>query len=91
MLVILSSLPIVFMAGFAWPTNMLPMPLYGLSQLIPAIPGIQGFLKLNQMGAEFYQIRPLLLQLWLQTMGYGALAIWLVRRNYSNNSSSSEK
>ena len=59
---------------------MLPETLLDLSQLIPAIPAIQGFLKLNQMGAEFYQIRSLLLQLWLQVLVYGGLSWWLVSR-----------
>ncbi len=79
-LVILSSLPIVFTAGFVWPANMLPLPLHGLFQLIPANPGIQAFLQLNQMGADFYQIRPLLLQLWGQVVLYAVLAGWLVNR-----------
>lgn len=78
--VILSSLPIVFTAGFVWPTNMLPTLLHDLFQLIPATPGIQAFLQLNQMGAEFSQIRPLWLQLWGQTILYGMLAVWLVNR-----------
>ncbi len=79
-LVILSSLPIIFTAGFVWPTNMLPSLLHDFFQLLPANPGIQAFLQLNQMGAEFYQIRPLWLQLWVQVVLYGLLALWLVGR-----------
>lgn len=82
-LVILSSLPIVFTAGFVWPANMLPTLLHGLFQLIPANPGIQAFLQLNQMGAEFHQIRPLWLQLWVQVVLYGVLAVCLVGRKHS--------
>jgi len=77
LLVLLSSLPLVFTAGFVWPVGMLPQPLYDLSQLVPAIPGIQAFLQLNQMGADFSQIRPLWQQLWLQALVYGGLAWWL--------------
>lgn len=87
-LVILSSLPIVFTAGFVWPANMLPSLLHDLFQLIPAIPGIQAFLQLNQMGAEFYQIRPLWLQLWGQVILYGVLAMWLVNRKQSQQNTS---
>lgn len=83
-LVILSSLPIVFTAGFVWPANMLPTLLHDLFQLIPANPGIQAFLQLNQMGAEFYQIRPLWLQLWGQVVFYGFLSVWLVNKNKKN-------
>lgn len=90
LLVLLSSLPLVFTAGFVWPVSMLPQPLHDLSQLVPVIPGIQAFLQLNQMGAEFSQIRPLWQQLWLQTFAYGGLAWWLIYRsaNISIDSSS---
>ncbi len=85
--VILSSLPIVFTAGFVWPVNMLPVPLHGLFQLIPANPGIQAFLQLNQMGADFQQIRPLLLQLWGQVILYGVLANFLIGRKKEQGNS----
>ncbi len=49
-IVLLSSLPLVFTAGFAWPTVNLPSWLDQITLLIPAKPAIQGFLKLNQMG-----------------------------------------
>jgi len=78
LIVLLSSLPLVFSAGFIWPASMLPGPLADLSQLFPAVPGIQAFLQLNQMGADFAQIRPLWQQLWLQALGYGALAVLLL-------------
>lgn len=79
-LVILSSLPIVFTAGFVWPNHMLPDVLRYLFQIFPANPGIQAFLQLNQMGADFHQIRPLWLLLWGQVAVYGALAYWLTSR-----------
>ncbi len=83
-LVILSSLPIVFTAGFVWPESMLPAPLHNLFQLIPANPGIQAFLQLNQMGADFYQIRPLFLQLWGLVVLYAVLAGWLFNSRKNN-------
>ena len=55
-LVLLSSLPIVFTAGFAWPASNLPTWLDTLTMLIPAKPGIQGFLALNQMGAPIQSL-----------------------------------
>lgn len=86
-LVLLTSLPFVFTAGFVWPASMLPKPLHDLFQLVPAIPGIQAFLQLNQMGAEFQQIRSLWLQLWAQVVVYGVLAVWLVGRKQNQGSS----
>ncbi|QSA19966.1 ABC transporter permease, partial [Vibrio furnissii] len=38
-----------------------------MSKLFPSTPGIQGFLALNQMGAEWRQIAPQWTLLWLQT------------------------
>lgn len=54
--VLLSSLPIVFTAGFAWPAESLPGWLDTLTLLIPVKPGIQGFLAINQMGAPVTSI-----------------------------------
>jgi len=79
-IVLLTSLPLVFLAGFVWPVSALPPMLHWLAQLVPSTPGIQGFLKLNQMGADFSQIRELWLQLWIQVVVYGGLAWWLLRR-----------
>ena len=82
-LILFTSLPIVFSAGFVWPLNMLPVPLIDLSQIFPTIPAIQAFLQLNQMGADFSQIHPLWLQLWLQTFVYGVLSLWLLNKKRS--------
>lgn len=67
-LVLLTSLPIVFTAGFAWPASNLPGWLHYVTFLIPAKAGISGFVTLNQMGAPFVAILPevvLLLSLFL--------------------------
>jgi len=83
MLVLFSSLPLLFMAGFVWPSSMLPMPVYYLAQLFPSTAAIQGFLRLNQMGAEIYQIQTLIEQLWVQTIVFGFISYYLlVRRKH---------
>lgn len=79
-IVLLTSLPLVFLAGFVWPISALPPALHWVAQLAPSTPGIQGFLRLNQMGADFSQIRELWWQLWIQVSVYGSLAWWLLRR-----------
>ena len=81
--ILFTSLPIVFSAGFVWPLNMLPVPLLDFSQIFPAIPAVQAFLQLNQMGADFSQINSLWLQLWLQTFVYGVLSLWLLNKKRS--------
>ncbi len=79
-LILFTSLPIVFSAGFVWPINMLPALLVDLSQIFPAIPAIQAFLQLNQMGADFSQISALWQQLWLQTFIYAIFSLWLINK-----------
>lgn len=81
LVVLVSSMPLVFSAGFIWPLEAIPAPLVWLSNLFPSTPGIQGFLALNQMGADWRQISPQWSLLWLQTVGWGALAWWQVRRS----------
>lgn len=77
--VLVSSLPLVFLAGFIWPIELIPAPLNWLAQWAPSTPAIEGFLRLNQMGADFAQVSRYWWQLWGLALLYGALACWLLR------------
>lgn len=72
--VLLSSLPLVFSTGFIWPVEMIPEPILLLSQFAPSTPAINAFLRINQMGADFDQVLSLWGQLWLQAVVYGVIA-----------------
>ena len=61
---LLVSMPIMFVSGFVWPLALIPEPLIWLSQVIPAGPAIMGMLELNQMGASWTSVMPKWLQLW---------------------------
>jgi len=78
--VLLSSMPLVFSAGFIWPLESVPQPMIWLSNLFPSIPAIQGFLVLNQMGGEFAQILAQWQLLWLQVLGWGVVAYLAYKR-----------
>ena len=80
LIVVLSSLPLVFCAGFIWPTSELPLGLQYLAKFFPSTPAINGFLRLNQMGASFQQVLPYWGLLWAQAVTYGGLALWLMAR-----------
>ena len=86
LIVVLSSLPLVFCAGFVWPTSELPSLLKWLAQLAPSTPAINGFLRVNQMGASFQQILPYVWHLWGQAAIYGGLAWWLMQRKATSTS-----
>ena len=78
--ILLTSLPLVFSAGFVWPLESMPQWLIWLSEFSPSTPGIQGFLRLNQMGASFDQVLPQFGALWIQTAVYALLAYLLLKR-----------
>ncbi|MGB7996742.1 MAG: ABC transporter permease, partial [Photobacterium halotolerans] len=80
-IVLLSSLPLVFSAGFVWPVSALPAPVYWLAQWVPSTPAINGFLRLNQMGASFSQISAWWFQLCGLAVLYSLVALGLVYRN----------
>jgi len=86
LIILLSSLPLVFVAGFIWPVSAIPAPINALAQLVPSTPAINGFLRLNQMGASFEQVINWWGQLWLQALVYGCIAVFLVKRNQEQGS-----
>lgn len=77
LIVLLTSIPLVFGAGFVWPRMAIPAPITTILDVVPVVPAINGFLRLNQMGAEFSAVMPMWKQLWWCTGGYGLLA-WLL-------------
>lgn len=73
---ICTSMPAVFLVGFAWPADAIPLWLRQLSLLLPSTTGVAGFLRLNQMGASLREVRFEWLWLWFLCALYFALA-WL--------------
>ncbi|MWV62708.1 ABC transporter permease [Helicobacter saguini] len=57
-IILLSSMPLVFMMGFIYPIMLLPQVLQTLIQIVPAYHGINGFLRLNQMSDTLNAIMP---------------------------------
>ncbi|PHR27848.1 MAG: ABC transporter [Desulfotalea sp.] len=85
LLVLLSSMPLVFGSGFVWPVSAIPEGIVKVLQFIPVIPAMNGLIRLNQMGAEFMDVYPLWQQLWLCSALYGALCWFLLRRKKQAN------
>jgi len=73
---IFTSMPMVFLIGFAWPLEAIPLWLRNVAQLIPSTPGCAGFIRLNQMGASLQEVRVEWFSLWGLCIFYFALA-WL--------------
>ena len=79
--ILFTSLPLVFSAGFVWPIEALPQIIKDLSMLFPSTPAIQGFLKLNQMGASFDMVLDHYKVLSIQAGIYFILAYFAIKRN----------
>ena len=85
LVVLISSMPLIFSAGFIWPVEMIPSPIVWLSQLFPSTPAIQSFLALNQMGADWTQIREGYLQLWVLAVVWCGFSYLAFRRSLNKD------
>lgn len=56
-IMIVSSVPLIFLPGFVWPKEAIPPILNILSKFIPFEAAADGLVKINQMGANFYQVQ----------------------------------
>ena len=70
------SMPLYFLSGLSWPRTSIPEALTWAAQALPVTSGINGMVKLNQMGASLSEVRPELATLLALTLLYGGLALW---------------
>jgi len=81
----LASVPALFLAGFAWPAEAMPGWLVKLGRLIPSTGSIDAFVRVYQMGAGLAEIRAAWLGLWGLVLVYAIAAWWLaVDRGQAN-------
>ncbi|GEM74546.1 ABC transporter permease [Vibrio sagamiensis] len=78
--VLVSSMPLVFLAGFVWPVETIPTPLLWVADLSPSTWAIKGFLALNQMGATWQQVAQYWSALWGLTIFWGVFAYLITKR-----------
>ncbi|MEF1202343.1 ABC transporter permease [Vibrio owensii] len=81
LVVLVSSMPLIFLAGFIWPVESIPTPLLWFADLSPSTWAIKGFLALNQMGATWQQVAKHWTALWVLTVIWGGVAYWIAKRN----------
>lgn len=80
MLYLFTSLPLLFMSGFSWPSENIPLFWSIFAFLFPSTFGIQGYLKLNSMGAPFTAIRYEWIALWTQVLVYAIASVLVYSR-----------
>jgi ABC-2 type transport system permease protein len=74
-LLLATSLPQFFMAGFAWPREAIPEAALALGRIFPADFAIDGLVRINQMGASLWEVAHDWLGLWCLALAYFALAV----------------
>ena len=73
------SVILLFASGLTWPFSSFPTFWKLFSYIFPATFGVQGYIKLNCMGADFSVIRPEFIALWIQAIIYFVTACFSYR------------
>lgn len=75
LLLLATSLPQFFTAGFAWPREAIPEAATALGRIFPADSAIDGLVRINQLGASIWEVAHDWLALWCLALAYFALAV----------------
>ncbi len=73
------SIILLFLSGFSWPFSNMPLFWRYFSYLFPSTFGVQSFIKINSMGAEFSLLKPEFWGLCIQSVVYFIVACLSVR------------
>ena len=84
LLVIFTSVPLLFMSGISWPQADIPGVWQAISYIFPSTFGIRGFLRISSMGGTLSDIQPEVTALWIQTIVYLFLTCAVYRFQISN-------
>ena len=84
LLVVFTSVPLLFMTGISWPQSNIPAFWQGFAWVFPSTFGVRGFLRISSMGASLEDILPEFRALWIQT-GVYFLGTCLVFRQQLRN------
>ncbi len=66
LLVVFTSVPLLFMTGISWPQSSISHFWETISWIFPSTFGVRGFLRISSMGASLADIEPEFKALWIQ-------------------------
>ena len=75
-IIVFMSVPLVFLSGISYPLELMPWHWKIFHYLIPVAPATLAFVKLDCMGGDLSNIRPELINLWLQCLAYFIIAVF---------------
>lgn len=67
---VFTSIPLLFISGISWPGSAIPKFWEYFSYIFPSTFGINGFVRINSMGATLNEVAPEYKALWLQAGVY---------------------
>ena len=70
LLVVVTSLPFLFLSGISWPSEGIPAFWKGISWLLPSTFGVKGYIAVNSMGATLQDISHEYFVFWAQSLIY---------------------
>jgi len=79
LLVVFISVPLLFLTGVSWPQSNIPSYWQGVSWLFPSTFGARAYIRLNSMGANFYDVKTEYIILWIQAFCYFILTLCVYR------------
>ena len=80
LVVVFTSLPLLFMSGVSWPLNSIPAFWQGVSWLFPSTFAIRGFIRMSSMGALLCDVQQEYIALYVLTAVYFLIACLIYRR-----------
>ncbi len=79
LLVVFTSVPLLFISGISWPGTAVPDFWKAISYIFPSTFGINGYVRINSMGAALDQVRVEWYALWAQAAFYFLLTCIIYR------------
>jgi ABC-2 type transport system permease protein len=82
-----TSVPQLYLAGFAWPREGIPKPVQAIGYIFPSDFAIDGIVRINQLGASLWEVAHDWRGLWILAIAYFALAVIsasLVKRRHAH-------
>jgi ABC-2 type transport system permease protein len=73
------SLILVFVSGVSWPQSNINSFWKVFAWIFPSTTGVQGYVKINSMGANLHRVTFEYVSLWIQTALYFATTCWAYR------------
>jgi ABC-2 type transport system permease protein len=85
MMILFSSLVLLFISGISWPWCSIPPFWKVVSYLFPSTFGINGFVRMTNEGAHLSQVSFEYTGLWIQAFAYMLLAMYTTRKDISQS------